>query len=171
MSAIPRDTVRAATPIPQPPSDNCELTACWVAFEDLSTLRLHAVLRRRQDVFVVEQNCPFPEIDGRDPLACHLLVEESVSGDLAAYLRLLPPSEGTNPRLGRIVTSSRWRGHRLGDYLMKAGLSACANAYPDQPIELSAQAHLEAFYASHGFRVVSETYLEDGIPHLDMRHP
>lgn len=162
--------------MPAPPAiaGRAPLTALWAEMGELTPRQLHDVLRLRVDVFVVEQACPYPEIDGRDPHARHLLLSapsESGEGDaeLAACLRLLRPEAAGAPlRIGRIVVAPAWRGTGLGDYLMRAALAEAQRIAPDSPQALSAQAHLTAFYAGHGFTPVSETYLEDGIPHVDM---
>ena len=162
------------TPAPPAIAGRAPLTALWAEMGELTPRQLHDVLRLRVDVFVVEQACPYPEIDGRDPQARHLLVTapgESGAGDaeLAACLRLLRPEAAGAPlRIGRIVVAPAWRGTGLGDYLMHAALAEALRIAPDSPQALSAQAHLTAFYAGHGFSPVSETYLEDGIPHVDM---
>ena len=150
------------------------LTAFWAEMDALSPRQLHDLLRLRVDVFVVEQACPYPEIDGRDPQARHLLVTAPGEGgagetELAACLRLLRPEAPGEPlRIGRIVVAPAWRGTGLGDYLMRAALAEARRIAPGHPQALSAQAHLTTFYAAHGFVPVSETYLEDGIPHVDM---
>lgn len=148
------------------------LTAFWAEMDALTPRQLHDLLRLRVDIFVVEQACPYPEIDGRDPHARHLLVSascETGETELAACLRLLrPDAPGAPLRIGRIVVAPAWRGTGLGDYLMRAALAEARRIAPDHPQALSAQAHLTAFYAAHGFVPVSETYLEDGIPHVDM---
>lgn len=162
--------------MPAPPAiaGRPPLTALWAEMDELTPRQLHDVLRLRVDIFVVEQACPYPEIDGRDPQARHLLVSapsESSEGDaeLAACLRLLRPQAPGEPlRIGRIVVAPAWRGTGLGDYLMRAALAEARRIAPNHPQALSAQAHLTAFYAGHGFSPVSETYLEDGIPHVDM---
>ncbi|WP_349357630.1 GNAT family N-acetyltransferase [Stappia sp.] len=162
--------------VPAPPAvaGRAPLRAGWFAFDALSLARLYAVLKLRVDVFIVEQVCPYPEIDGQDAEARHFLVE-SEDGDLAAYLRLFAPADaraaGRAARLGRIVTAPAWRGCGLGDYLMRAGLATCARLFPDHDVELAAQAHLQGFYEAHGFHCVSDIYPEDGIPHVDMRRP
>ncbi|NBN63398.1 GNAT family N-acetyltransferase [Microvirga tunisiensis] len=146
------------------------LTARWRAFDALTVHELHAILKLRGDVFVVEQACAFVEIDGLDPKAEHLsLVTED--GVLAGYLRFFAPGVlgEAEVRLGRIVVAPAFRGLRLGDRLMREGLQRAADRHPARPVVLSAQAHLERFYASHGFCPYGETYLEDGIPHVHMR--
>lgn len=142
----------------------------WSAFDELTGREVYDLLRLRMDVFVVEQNCAFSEIDGKDPGALHLRC--LVGSGLAGCLRVLPPGTPDGaPRIGRIATASRFRGSGLGHRLMEEGLRFCAEHYPASAIDLSAQAHLEPFYGRHGFTTVSAPYLEDGIPHLDMRRP
>ncbi|TCL73625.1 GNAT family N-acetyltransferase [Rhizobium sp. BK251] len=135
--------------------------------EEFSARELYDLLRMRVDVFVVEQNCPYPELDGKDPAALHLRL---VDGDeLLAAARLFEPREpGAAAKIGRVVVSPAHRGKRLGDALMKEAIAACERLFPDSPIALSAQSHLQRFYESLGFTVTSEEYLEDGIPHVDM---
>ena len=136
-------------------------------FDTLSGAEVHALLRLRQDVFVVEQDCAFAEIDGRDPGALHLL---AWAGErLAGCLRLLAEEDAM--RIGRIVVGAPARGPGLGHRLLAAALDRCAATAPGRAVVLSAQAHLENFYAAHGFIVVSSAYLEDGILHVDMRRP
>ncbi|ARO24212.1 GCN5-related N-acetyltransferase protein [Rhizobium sp. TAL182] len=121
----------------------------------------------RVDVFVVEQNCPYPELDGKDIDALHLRLLEG--GDLLAAVRILKPHEPQDPsKIGRVVVSPAHRGKRLGDALMRESIAACERLYPANPIALSAQAHLRRFYESFGFVGTSQEYLEDGIPHIDM---
>lgn len=156
-------------------SNERELPDCcsgqWFPFWELPLAALYEVLKLRVDVFVVEQNCPYPEIDGRDPEAFHYLVKDG-EGRLAAYLRAFAPSvDESFVRLGRIVVAPHARGLRLGDHLMTAGLVWAAASHPHAGVELSAQAHLQRFYGSHGFSPIGEIYLEDGIPHVDMRRP
>jgi ElaA protein len=139
-------------------------------FEQLDPHRLYALLRLRVDVFVVEQTCPYPELDGRDgaPGVHHLLAESR--GRLRACARLLPPGLSFETvAIGRVAVAADARGQGLAHTLMQQALRDCARLWPDQPISLGAQAHLQGFYAAHGFEVCSEGYLEDGIPHLDMR--
>lgn len=156
----------------QPVEGHPGLEARWLDFDAFDTATLHDVLKLRLDVFVVEQACPYPEIDGRDPLARHLLLTRSGDGALAAYLRLFapeaPPRGDGFCHLGRIVTAPGWRGTGLGGRLLALGIEECERAHPRAGIRLSAQAHLEAFYGRFGFLAVSDVYDEDGIPHIDM---
>ncbi|MCL6707828.1 GNAT family N-acetyltransferase [Pseudomonas sp. R2.Fl] len=132
-----------------------------------SAAELHALLKLRVDVFVVEQKCPYNEIDGKDPDALHLRLME---GDaLIAAARLFAPAGPSKPsRIGRVVVSPDHRGKRLGEALMREAIGQCESLFPEHPIALSAQSHLERFYRSFGFTPVSEEYLEDDIPHVDM---
>jgi len=140
----------------------------WRDFPDLSPFELHAVLKLRCDVFIVEQECAFPEIDGKDPLARHLLCHHGA--DLIGCLRLFDPGvAGDEARIGRVVVAPPARGTGLGRRLMQAALDEIEARHGRIPVALSAQLHLEAFYAGFGFTRVAEPYLEDGIPHCDMR--
>ena len=135
--------------------------------DELSARELYDLLRMRVDVFVVEQNCPYPELDGKDIDALHLRLMDG--GELLASTRLLKPHSAQDPvKIGRVVVSPAHRGKRLGEALMTESIAVCEQLYPENPIALSAQAHLRRFYESFGFAKASEEYLEDGIPHLDM---
>ncbi|MCG6117428.1 MAG: GNAT family N-acetyltransferase [Aquimonas sp.] len=143
--------------------------AC-LPFEQLDLHRLYALMRLRVEVFVVEQNCPYPELDGRDlhPQALHLLGERA--GQLVACARLLPPGLGfEGPAIGRVVVAASARGTGLAHLLMAQALAHGQRRWPQQAIFLGAQSHLQGLYAAHGFEVCSAPYLEDGIPHIDMR--
>jgi ElaA protein len=132
---------------------------------------LYDVLALRNRVFVVEQECCYQDIDGLDLVADtrHLLARAS-SGSVVGYARLLAPSDVGGPaRIGRVIVSSEARGQALGRRLMERALASCATHWPDAGVQLSAQAHLRAFYASLGFEATSDVYDEDGIPHVDMR--
>ena len=137
------------------------------AFAELSPQDVHDVLRLRQEVFVVEQNCVFREIDGRDPLALHLLGRRS--GVLVAYARIFAPGVlGPEASIGRIATDPSVRGTGLGHELFRESLKEVERIAPGAPIRLAAQAHLERFYGAYGFVGTGPTYLDDGIVHLDM---
>ncbi|TFF20635.1 GNAT family N-acetyltransferase [Jiella endophytica] len=142
----------------------------WTTFDALSGREVHDLLKLRMDVFVVEQACAFAEIDGRDPEALHL--RRFVGGDLAGCLRLFAPQALEHrARIGRIATAAAHRDTGLGHAMMEEALRFCAERFPGAQVDLSAQAHLEGFYRRHGFLPVSKIYLEDDIPHLDMRRP
>ncbi|WP_037171276.1 GNAT family N-acetyltransferase [Rhizobium sp. Pop5] len=136
-------------------------------FDEFSARELYDLLRMRVDVFVVEQNCPYPELDGKDVDALHLRLLDD--GELLASARILKPHEPQDPsKIGRVVVSPAHRGKRLGDALMSEAITACERLFPANPIALSAQAHLRRFYESFSFIGTSEEYLEDGISHIDM---
>ncbi|TNH31803.1 GNAT family N-acetyltransferase [Micromonospora orduensis] len=134
------------------------------SFADLTARTFHDLLKLRIDVFVVEQNCPYPELDGRDvePGTRHLWLTD---GDAPlAYLRILADPAGT-ARIGRVVAAPAARGGGHAGRLMTAALEVVGN----RPCVLEAQSHLVAFYARHGFAVSGPEYVEDGIPHTPMR--
>ncbi len=137
----------------------------WAQFDpDL----LYACLKLRSDIFVVEQQCPYSDMDGLDSQCEHLSARDT-DGRISGYLRLLPPGlKSAEPALGRLVVAAPQRGTGLGRRLMLEGLQYCARRYPGQAVFLSGQQHLQAFYASLGFAPVSAPYLEDDIPHVDM---
>ncbi|PPT95739.1 GNAT family N-acetyltransferase [Xanthomonas arboricola] len=139
-------------------------------FDQLSTTQLYALLRLRSDVFVVEQQCAYPELDGKDSLpgVLHLLGRTD-DGALAAYLRVLPPGvRYPEPSIGRVVIAATQRGHGFAHALLQEGVRLVHRQWPASAVQLGAQAHLQAFYAAHGFTPSSAPYLEDGIPHIDM---
>jgi ElaA protein len=140
-----------------------------VAFDALSAREAHDLLALRQAVFVIEQNCVFPEIDGRDPLALHVLGWRGET--LVACARLLPAGAKMAARsIGRVATAASARGQGLGREAMAQAIAHLVAQDPRAPIELSAQAHLaEPFYAPMGFRMFGKPYDEDGIAHVDMR--
>jgi ElaA protein len=151
-------------------TDDNMLTWITLPFAQLTTTQLYTMMKLRVDVFVVEQTCPYPELDGKDTLegVYHLI---GYHGDeLVACARLLPA--GTtydNVSIGRVVTKQTARGDGLGHKLLEEALTQCEILWPGQTIDIGAQEHLIQFYASHGFKVISDSYLEDGIPHVDMR--
>ncbi len=143
-------------------------------FSDLSLNQLYDVLKLRVDVFVVEQTCFYPDLDGekdlldRHPQTLHLLGYQAEQ--LVAYLRILPKGQNypNNVSIGRVVTAPQARGGGLGHELMTQGLALCQQDFPNEIIKISAQQHLKAYYQKHGFTQVSEMYLEDDIPHIAM---
>ena len=143
----------------------------WRSFAELSTTQLYAILAARQAVFVVEQDCPYQDVDGKDLEAEHLIAWSG--NDVAAYLRLLGPgvSYDNEPSLGRIITTKIGRGSGLGRELVVRGLERIHELYPTLPTRIGAQAHLHRFYGSLGFVQSSEPYDEDGIMHIEMLRP
>ena len=140
------------------------------AFAELDTNTLYEILELRQAIFVVEQNCPYQDLDGLDQPAIHMSCRE---GDtLLAYQRCLPP--GTSYRessIGRIIVSAAARGRQLGRELVQRGIDFNRKQWPGHDIRIGAQAHLADFYGSLGFQVVGDEYIEDGIPHVHMVLP
>nr|WP_315467794.1 GNAT family N-acetyltransferase [uncultured Undibacterium sp.] len=137
-------------------------------FSELSAIQLYAILQARSAVFVVEQNCPYLDMDNVDQSCLHLIAWTEQQ-EVAAYLRIVPPSLKFNEAsLGRVITTQIGRGAGLGKQLLQHGIAACQNAYPESAIRIAAQAYLEKFYQSFGFVTVSDQYLEDDIPHIDM---
>ncbi|WP_248746645.1 GNAT family N-acetyltransferase [Pseudomonas sp. MWU12-2037] len=148
------------------------MTTDWLCKHhgDLSKEQLYSILQLRTEVFVVEQKCPYQEVDGRDLEGdtCHLMGWRD--DRLVAYLRLLDPeSQGGDVVIGRVVIAPEARGQGLGHELMAQALKQAGKLWPEVPIYLSAQAHLQAYYGSYGFEGVGEVYLEDDIPHIGMR--
>lgn len=137
------------------------------AFSELDAATLYGLLRLRVDVFVVEQKCAYPELDGRDdePDTRHLWIPDG-DGTPLAYLRILRDPDGA-ARIGRVVTAARARGRGLAAALMAAALRVIG----DRPSRLDAQTRVAGFYERYGYRVAGEEFLEDGIPHVPMFRP
>jgi ElaA protein len=144
-----------------------EVTWSVKAFGDLSPHEVHDIMRLRVDVFVVEQRCVYPEIDGQDPQAFHVLGVDG-SGQLAAYARILPPHGSEPPHIGRVIVHPAHRGKHLGRHLMHRALGALEHIHGSRHSALAAQAYLVPFYGSFGYKAVSAEYMWDGIPHVDM---
>jgi len=145
---------------------------CCLPFEALDVHTLYRLLRLRSEVFVVEQNCVFQDMDQADAV-CHHLLGEQPDGQapprLLAYARLVPAGlKFPEASIGRVVTDPASRSGGLGHALMQAALREVQALWGPQPIRIGAQAHLEAFYNRHGFVSVHKPYVEDGIPHLEM---
>ena len=132
-------------------------------FAELTPFEVYALCRLRVDVFVVEQQCPYPELDGRDtePATVHLWVEED--GQVLATIRVL--DDGDTRAIGRVATAATARGRGLAARLIEAGIDLCDGV----PITMGAQSHLEGWYGRFGFRLSGPGYVEDGIPHVPMR--
>ncbi|MBP7252169.1 MAG: GNAT family N-acetyltransferase [Alphaproteobacteria bacterium] len=149
------------------------MAAVWQTyhFAALAPLQLQAIHRARQEVFIVEQNCPYLDADDYDAGAHHLCgwLVPSDAPKILAYLRITPPgSKFAEASLGRVITTAAGRGQGLGKELLRHGLAAANSLYPGQPTRISAQYYLEQFYQSFGFVTVSPIYQEDGIPHVAM---
>ena len=140
----------------------------WHKYTDLSPQEIYAIFAARQAIFIVEQNCPYLDMDGKDLDALHLIAWSN--NEVAAYLRLIAPgvSYPNEPSLGRIITTKIARGSGLGRELVVRGLDKIYELYPTLPTRIGAQAHLHKFYGSLGFVQTSEPYDEDGIMHIEM---
>lgn len=138
-------------------------------FDELTPRLLYEILALRQEVFVVEQNCPYQDCDGKDLNSFHLMGRNE-SGKLVCYTRLLPVGlayEGYCS-IGRVVSSPSARGTGAGKTLMEKSIATCRQLFGNQPIKIGAQSYLLKFYESFGFVSTGEEYLEDGIPHTKM---
>jgi ElaA protein len=146
------------------------MTINWTirTLDELSARELYELIRLRVDVFVVEQKCPYAELDGLDLNAHHVLGHDE-EGRLMACARILPPEHGGLPHIGRVVVHPALRGKGLAHELMTNALDALHRIHGSRRSELAAQAHLEAFYAAHGYERTGADYDLDGIPHVDMR--
>ena len=136
-------------------------------FNQLNATELYQLLRLRSEVFVVEQNCVFLDMDNRDQECWHLLGWKSHL--LAASARLVPPGIAYDEMsIGRVVSSPRARGEGIGRHLMVESIQQCFKLFGHNPIRIGAQLYLEKFYTSLGFITDGEIYLEDGIEHVEM---
>ncbi|MBV8665910.1 MAG: GNAT family N-acetyltransferase [Burkholderiaceae bacterium] len=146
----------------------------WSSFEDLSKEDWYAIVARRQEVFIIEQNCVYPDIDGVDLKAFHLLGwrGEGSNKALAAYLRVVFPGvKYAEVSLGRVLSAPAMRSTGVGRELVAQGIARAEKQFPGLDIRISAQLYLERFYRSFGFACTSEPYDEDGIPHVEMLRP
>lgn len=148
------------------------MTVEWVCkhHDELGKEQLYAILHLRNEVFVVEQKCVYQDIDGQDLSGDthHLMAWQDDA--LVAYLRLLDPeSQGGDVVIGRVLVAPVARGTGLGHRMMEETLKQIEDIWPDTPIFLSAQAHLQGYYGRYGFVVAGEEYLENDIPHIGMR--
>ena len=134
-------------------------------FCELSLDELYAIMKMRSDVFVVEQNCVYPDLDNRDQNACHFLLKED--GKYVSYLRLMPKDD-THPyvSIGRVLSLERRKGYAL--CLLKAAIQKAEELYDAKEIYLEAQVYARKLYEKAGFQKISEEFLEDGIPHIKM---
>ncbi|MEJ7737289.1 MAG: GNAT family N-acetyltransferase [Chitinophagaceae bacterium] len=136
-------------------------------FDELTLHELYAILQLRSEVFVVEQNCPFLDADGKDHYCFHLMGWED--GLLAAYSRLVPASVTfAEVSIGRVVTSPKARSKGFGKYLMQYSITVCYRLFGRTPIRIGAQLYLKKFYESSGFHQAGPVYPEDGIDHIEM---
>lgn len=136
-------------------------------FEELSNFELYQILQLRINVFMLEQECLYPECDNKDLKGKHLM--GYLNNQLVAYARLLPPGVSySDASIGRVVVHPQCRHLKLGNALMSKAIAQVREDFPNEDIRISAQAHLQGFYERVGFERVSEEYLEDNIPHVEM---
>ncbi|MEW5248796.1 GNAT family N-acetyltransferase [Microbulbifer sp. 2201CG32-9] len=146
----------------------------WSTFDSLSTTQLYEILRVRQEVFTVEQLCPYQDADGKDQYSWHLGCwdDRQEPPYLMAYLRVVfPGHKYREPSLGRVLTTAPSRGTGLGKELIRRAVNHTLSEYPNTAIRISAQEHLADFYREFGFQRASAPYDEDGIPHIEMLRP
>lgn len=142
-------------------------------FDALSTDELYEILKLRVDVFVVEQHCPYPEIDGKDrhDNVMHLIGRDS-NGCVVTYLRVLPKGVSfEQASMGRVVVAFDQREKGLCRKMVRIALDWIDETWAGEPVKIGAQVYLKSFYEAFGFAPVSNSYLEDGIPHIDMVRP
>lgn len=141
----------------------------WVykPFSELTNKELYAILQLRSEVFVVEQNCVYQDVDGKDLVSTHLMAWDEEN--LVAYTRLVPQSISfTEASIGRVITSPRYRGLKVGVALMEKSITQTLETYQTDKIRIGAQLYLKNFYEGLGFIAQGEEFLEDGIPHIEM---
>lgn len=136
-------------------------------FEELNTRELYDLLQLRSEVFVVEQDCVYQDIDGKDQKALHVLGYRD--GELVAYTRVFKPGDYFNEAsIGRVVVKENARHYKYGYDIMTTSINAIKENYKETAIRISAQTYLKKFYNNLDFKEIGEEYLEDGIPHINM---
>ncbi len=136
-------------------------------FNSLTVKELYTILRLRNEIFVVEQNCVFLDMDNKDQSCQHLMLYHNK--ELMAYARIVPPGLSyEQASIGRIVSSSAARGKGFGKQLLQLAIDNCKRLHGNKPIKIGAQLYLKEFYESFGFVISSEVYDEDGIDHVEM---
>lgn len=131
---------------------------------ELTSKELIDILKERVKVFVVEQNCPYQEVDDDDYDNLHVCLVEN--NQLKAYTRII--DKGNHITFGRVLVVKEFRKNGLGEKIVQATIDKIKKEFPKKPIQIQAQAYLQKFYEQFGFKAISEVYLEDNIPHLDM---
>lgn len=137
-------------------------------FKALSTIELYELLQLRNKVFIVEQNCVYQDLDEKDQIAIHIMGE--LDNKIIAYCRIFKPNDYfTEAAIGRVVLDMNFRNKKMGHQLMQVAIETIQSHFNERNITISAQLYLKHFYESHGFIQSSEEYLEDGIPHIEMK--
>ena len=143
----------------------------FARFDDLSPRDIHDLYQARVAVFVLEQKCPFQDVDGADPQCWHL-IGRGDNGSVHAYSRLVPPGvKYEEASIGRVLTTAAARRTGAGVDLMRESIARAERLWPGKPIRIGAQQYLERFYGGFGFKTVSAPYDEDGIQHVEMLRP
>ncbi|GGP25517.1 GNAT family N-acetyltransferase [Silvimonas amylolytica] len=146
---------------------NANIQWFWFQFAEFDAATLFDYLKLRQDVFIIEQTCIYPDLDGLDRASLHLVGKRD--GQVVAALRIVPPGlKYDEPSIGRVVIAAQARQGGMGKLLVAEGLRQSAQRWPGQGNRIGAQAHLQKMYSALGFETVSPEYDEDGIPHVDM---
>ncbi len=170
MGAFPTCLPLPMTSVAPPPAAALPLTWRLQRFDQLSVVALHDILQLRSEVFVVEQQCVYLDVDGKDPLSHHLSAWDGET--LVACARLVPPGLSYDEAsIGRVLTSPRHRASGAGRALVARSIEGCLQVFGSQPIRIGAQQYLQCFYESFGFVACSAPYVEDGILHVDMLRP
>ena len=139
----------------------------YKSFDELTTIELYSILQLRNEVFVVEQNCVYPDIDNKDLKSFHLMAFDGKI--LTAYSRILPPGLSfEEASIGRVITAQSYRGKGIGITLIEKAILETRNTFAVKQIKIGAQLYLKKFYEGFGFAQTSEVYLEDGIEHVEM---
>lgn len=137
-------------------------------FDELELYELYDILKLRVDVFVVEQNCPYEELDNKDKDCIHLFYKNS--GEITAYLRIIPKNLSyDSASFGRVCVKQGFRDKKTGREIVREAVNYMEEVMKEEIITIGAQEYLKNFYSSFGFKEVSEVYIEDGIPHIDMQ--
>lgn len=137
-------------------------------YEDLSLDEFHDIVQLRINIFVVEQNCPYPELDDKDKIAYHFFGITD-DGQIVAYTRIFEPGSYFNEAaIGRVVVHRDYRRNKIGFELMSRSIDEINNLFDSPVIRIGAQTHLQKFYESLGFISTGQNYIEDGIPHVYM---
>lgn len=146
-----------------------QTTITTLYFHQLTTLELYEILKLRQTVFVVEQECPYLDADGKDLKSLHMMLKNG-DGKINCYVRILPKdvSYSEYASIGRVVCRKSVRGYGHGRFIMTMAIEQIRELYPGTPIKIGAQTYLKKFYESLGFSDIGEPYIEDGIPHIIM---
>lgn len=138
-----------------------------IPFNQLTTTQLYQILQLRSEVFVVEQNCVYQDIDGKDQKATHILLYKD--NILVGYTRCFAAGDYfKEAAIGRVIVKEKYRKFGYGHDLMKTSINYITQTLKENTIKLSAQTYLQSFYESHHFKITGKEYLEDGIPHIAM---